>query len=390
MTDKFDISAHREAGLDTDALGRLSAAVRADIDKGINFGASIIVARGGVIGHRELMGTVAPNRAAAIDDRYLMMSLSKSFTAALVLRAIDQGRFTLDTRVADIIPEFGAGGKQRVTIRMLLTHTAGTFAGMLPPGMAPSELGDLSKFVHIVSAIPAANVPGERVVYNTAASYAMLGQILVVTDPAKRAFRDIARQDLFEPLGMMDTVYGLSPEDPRRVFVSYTEANTTAGTAQSLAAMNAGFIENAEIPAGSAFSTVDDVFRFAETLRKGGNSGNHRLLSPAILSYAALNHTGDMSNGAWDFWREAHGLPDYPANFSLLGGYVRGSGHFMNGAGYTASPGTFYAVGGGSTMWLVEPERDLTFIFLSAGFVEGLAHFDRLRRLSDLAIAACN
>jgi hypothetical protein len=40
-------------------------------------------------------------------------------------------------------------------------------------------------------------------------------------------------------------------------------------------------------------------------------------------------------------------------------------------------------------MWMVDPERDLTFVFLSAGFIEGLAHFQRLSRLSDLALAAC-
>jgi CubicO group peptidase (beta-lactamase class C family) len=73
----------------------------------------------------------------------------------------------------------------------------------------------------------------------------------------------------------------------------------------------------------------------------------------------------------------------------LLGGYVRGHGHHLSGAGVTASPGAFYAVGGGSTMWLVDPARDLTFVFMSAGFIEGLAHFERLQTLSDLALSCC-
>jgi CubicO group peptidase (beta-lactamase class C family) len=375
------------AGLNDAALARLDASIQADIDRGQIYGAQLMVARGGVPGHSKTFGTVAPGRAAAADDQYLMMSLSKSFTAALILRAADQGRFTLDTRVADILPAFGAGGKQRATIRMLLTHTAGTFAGMAPPGMRPDELGNLAKFVDVVSAIAATNVPGERVVYNTAASYAVLGQILVATDPAGRAFRDIAREDLFAPLGMHDTVYGLSPNAPRRVPVSYTPANTTPATSATLAAMNAIFVEHAELPAGSAFGTAADVLRFAENWRQRGSSNGCRLVSPALFHYACQNHTGSMSNGAWDFAREAQGRPDYPANFSLLGGYVRGDGFFQNGAGYTASPETFYAVGGGTTMWLVDPVRDLTLVFLSAGFLDGLAHFDRLRRIGDLAMA---
>jgi CubicO group peptidase (beta-lactamase class C family) len=113
-------------------------------------------------------------------------------------------------------------------------------------------------------------------------------------------------------------------------------------------------------------------------------------MSQAIFDYAAQNSTGDLSNGAWDFAREADGLPDSPANFSLLGGYVRGPGHVLSGAGFTASPEAFCAVGGGSTLWMVDPVRDLTFVFLSAGFVEGLEHLQRLSRLSDLALAACN
>ena len=78
----------------------------------------------------------------------------------------------------------------------------------------------------------------------------------------------------------------------------------------------------------------------------------------------------------------------FPANFSLLGGYVRGRGDYHTPAGRKASPSAMAAVGGGSTGWLVDTDRDLTFIFLSAGFVEGLKHPERLSRLSDLAIAA--
>ena len=81
-------------------------------------------------------------------------------------------------------------------------------------------------------------------------------------------------------------------------------------------------------------------------------------------------------------------FPDYPANFTLLGSYVRGTGEFLTPAGLTASPSALAAMGGGSTGWLIDTERDLTFIFLSAGFIEGLAHPRRLQRLADLAIAA--
>jgi CubicO group peptidase (beta-lactamase class C family) len=47
---------------------------------------------------------------------------------------------------------------------------------------------------------------------------------------------------------------------------------------------------------------------------------------------------------------------------------VRGEGHHITPFWLTASPATFGTVGGGSTMWMVDPERDLTFVYLSAGF----------------------
>jgi CubicO group peptidase (beta-lactamase class C family) len=213
--------------------------------------------------------------------------------------------------------------------------------------------------------------------------------MLVEIDPQGRSFRQIAREDLFEPLGMMDTNYGLATDAPRRVPVSFTESNTTPMTAMMAVLFNTAINESCEIPAGSAFSTTEDVFRFAEALRQGGNNGTYRLMSQSLFDYSCQNHCGDMTNGAWDFYAEANNMDSLPAKFSLLGGYVRGHGHHLTGAGVTASPGAFYAVGGGSTMWLVDPARDLTFVFMSAGFIEGLAHFERLQTLSDLALACC-
>lgn len=386
---QIDLEAVKSAGLDSEALARLDASIQSDIDKGNNFGASIIVARGGVIGHRRSFGTVAPERQAAEDDIYLAMSVSKSFTAALILQAIDHGRFSFDTRVADILPAFAAGGKQRVTVRQLLNHTAGVFAGIIPPpSVSPAEYGDLAKTVGAICPLPAMYTPGTRCSYTQSLGYSLLGQILVETDPAKRAFGDIACDDLFAPLGMADTRFGLAADNPRRVSVSYTEKLTAPSSAINQQFLNAAH-EGTEFPGWGAYTTVEDTFRFADALRRRGDNGSYRLMSQAMFDYAVQNSTGDMSNGAWDFAREAGGLPDYPANFSLLGGYVRGMGHNVSGAGFTASPGAFYALGGGSTLWMVDPARDLTFVFLSAGFIEGLEHFQRLCRLSDLALAAC-
>jgi CubicO group peptidase (beta-lactamase class C family) len=257
-----------------------------------------------------------------------------------------------------------------------------------PPPLGLTDMGNLAKVVAAVSAVPVAFVPGTQCAYAPSAGYAVLAQMLVATDPARRSFAAIAQQDLFEPLGMVDTRYGLPDDEPRRVPSFYTERKSTPATTAAANMLN-GFMGKGEIPAGNAYGTMDDAFRFAEVMRRRGSGDSYRLLSPALFDYACQNHTGTLSNGAWQFYLLEHGLPDFPANFSLLGGYVRGHGHYVTGAGQTASPRAFYAVGGGSTMWMVDPERDLTFVFLCAGLLDGLAHLARLQRLSDLALAAC-
>lgn len=49
----------------------------------------------------------------------------------------------------------------------------------------------------------------------------------------------------------------------------------------------------------------------------------------------------------------------------------------LNPTGHTASPSAIAAVGGASTSWMIDPDRDLTVVFLSAGFIEGLSHISR-------------
>lgn len=175
-------------------LDRFSAALQSGIDLGFWYGASMIVARDGKIGLQTIFGTVSPDgRAPAENHMYLMMSLSKSFTAALMMHAIDKGRFAMDTKIATVLPRFGANCKQDVTIRQLLAHTAGTFAGMVPPGLGPQALGTGEKAVDVILSLPAIYKPGTQCCYNPIASYATLAQMLVLTDPAQRSWSQIAR-----------------------------------------------------------------------------------------------------------------------------------------------------------------------------------------------------
>jgi CubicO group peptidase (beta-lactamase class C family) len=404
------------AGVDASALARLDASVQADIDAGLHTGASYLVARGGKVVHRVNVGTVAPHRPAASDDRYMLMSMTKAYTAVLALRAIDQGLFGLETRVDEVLPGFKAHGKQDATIRQLLCHTAGLPTAPVAPPLPMSAAGQLARHAKAICDLRPVYPAGTRCAYTSGTGYDALGQILVNTDTKRRSFQRIAQEELFGPLGMTNTSYGLAVDDPKRVPVAWTPMNEGPMSPIQGRTFNA-LGADAEYPCAGAFGTVDDVYLFIEAL-VGRAPGGVTLLSPALFDEARKNQTGDLKFEAilYDdriaMLRQLVGtvglikafgiaqamlgsrLTDelahnaYPANFTLLGGYVRGTGDHFAAAGRTASRGALSAAGYGTTGWMFDPERDLTFIFLSAGVVEGFAHPLRLERLCDLAIAA--
>lgn len=379
-------------GLDKEALARLGRSVQRDVDTGVNHGATVLVARAGEVGYLETFGHAdqKAGRQTAVDDIYLLMSTGKAYTAGLVLQLIDRGELSFATKVAEIIPEFGVRGKQRVTVAHLLTHTGGTWASFVPPppGQWGRSWGDMDEMTRLISAQQIAHRPGERVIYNPFASYNILGEIVRRLDADRRPFRQIAHDRIFGPLGMVDSSFGLGLDHPRRVPLRMAETTPGAAEVSVMESLNDLVDETFELPAGMVFGTIRDVFTWTEVLRRRGRHEGTRLLSQAIVDYAYQNHTGDKVNEFWDFNKESRDLAEFPANFSYGGGYVRGTGDHLSPFGLTSSPATFGAVGSGSTMWMVDPVRDLTFVFLSSGLLEGLHHFERMSRLADLALAS--
>lgn len=387
----LSITAADEAGMNEAALARLDDAIQGDILAGLYDGAVYIVARQGKVVRHVATGSTAlrSGRASGVDDLFCLMSISKSFTSAEILRFVDQGQLSLSTRISEVIPEFATKGKDAVTIFHALTHSGGIWAGFGPPPPLPfSAMGRLETYVPGICNTPLGYEQGTQVAYCPFASFAILGEILVRLDRKGRPFGQIVSEDLFAPLGMRSTRFGLARDAERRVDLVQRDAGPGGlSDPSTLDALNSLMDDKSEMPGAGAFGTAADVFRFAEMLRQQGSLDGYRYLSPAIVHYALQNHTGGMRNITWDYSRQMRGIPEYPANFALLHGYVRGKGHYLSPAGMTAAPEAFVSVGAG-TMFLIDPTRDLTFVYLTAGMMEGLAHFARLQRLSDLAIAA--
>jgi CubicO group peptidase (beta-lactamase class C family) len=348
----------------------------------------VLAARHGKVALHEAVGYAerASGREAKTDDVFHLFSVTKTFTAAAVLRCVDRGDIQLTTPVAEVIPEFGTKGKQRVTIAQLLSHTGGISADL--PFMPPNLLGDTEAVALAVSNQALQTKPGGIVSYSPIGAFAVLGEIVRRLDGGSRAFRDILHQEIFAPLGMKSTHLALRPDlVSRRVPVVVRDRTPGIIPPEALESINVMHSETFEMPGGGALGTAHDLFRWTELLRRRGELDGARILSPALLQFALTNQTGDEINHIFDGMCEARGWDQFPA-FLGLGFFLRGEGVFQMPFGLTASPGTFGGLGAGSTMFWVDPQRELAFVCLTTGVLEDSRNFERMQRLSDLVLAA--
>ncbi len=377
-----------ENGLDAERLQRLVDTIQADVERERYDGAVVVVARGGRIALHEAIGFAdrAQGRAARTDDVFLLYSVTKTLTSVAVLQKVDRGELSLTTPVAEVLPEFGVRGKQRVTVAQLLCHMGGLPAD-LPP-IAPDQLTNLEAVARAVSDQSLSARPGSVVSYSPIGAHAVLAEVVRRLDGGARPFRDVLAQDVFGPLGMKETSLGLRADlAARRVPIVVRDRNPGLFPAQVLEGMSLLIGEDSEIPAGGAFSTAHDLYRWAEALRRGGELDGARILSPGLLDYAAQNHTGDLSNDIFDGMREARGWEPFPGYIGL-GFFLRGEGLFPTYFGQTTSPRTFGGLGAGSTMFWIDPDRDLVFVCLTAGLLEESRNLDRMQQLSDLVVSS--
>ena len=112
-----------------------------------------------------------------------------------------------------------------------------------------------------------------------------------------------------------------------------------------------------------------------------------RILSPAMLKLARQVHTKDMPNQLYKRVAENAGWQVPPANQGI-GFQVRGTGVFHHLFGTLASPETFGNYGAGSTLFWVDPERDVSFACLTAGVMTQADNIERFQKLSDLVLSA--
>lgn len=383
-------------GLERRFLEILDATIRDDIARGDYHGANVIVARDGRSALRGSYGRAeaASGRFTAPTDIYRILSMSKGFTNALVLRALSEGKLMLSTRVVDLIPEFlgdepfRAARKDRINVAHLLTHRAGMPATP-NPGLGPDRFAVLADVIDALGSVDVVHEPGTNLNYSAAINHALLGEM------ARRAygaesFRQLVHDKIFAAVGMPHTRFGLPGEwRDRAVPLKVVAANDSWLKPEDIECLNEVVARaDAEMPWVGAVSTVDDVFAFTEMLRnRGRTTSGEQIIGEGVLDFATTNQTGDDINDLYGMVATARKWDPPPGNMGL-GFALAGTGTHARFFGPFVSPRTFGSYGAGSSLLWVDPVSGVSFCFLSSGVMDEGDNVARFQKLSSIAASA--
>ena len=228
--------------------------------------------------------TVPLARPLREDALFDVASLTKIVvTVTVCLRLLERGDLHLDQRVASVLPEFGAAGKDAITIRHLMTHTSGlpAWTNLHARGATRQDA------LRAVCAAPLERPVGSSVVYSDL-GFITLGAVL--QQVADQPLDKLAAQEVFRPLGMHDSRYRPSQKDRKRCVT--TEVQEERGGAVTGVVHD----ENAEAMGGVSghaglFTTCADLELFCRAWLGAGQLDGTRLLSPATVRAATREQT---------------------------------------------------------------------------------------------------
>jgi CubicO group peptidase (beta-lactamase class C family) len=243
-----------------------------------DFSGVVLLARRGNSVFSRAVG--AANRDFAIPNdirtKFNLGSINKLFTAAAILRLLEQGRVKLDIPIVAYLPSYpDADIARRITIEHLLTHTSGlgSYWEAIASRAAHNyvELGD---FIPLFAGVPLQSTPGEQYGYSNV-GYVILG--LIIEAVTARNYFEYVRTEIFRPLGMIDTEsWPLDMVVPNRA-TGYFRDERLSGAWRSNLFIVPAYRGNS---AGAGFSTAPDLTRFMTALAED------RLFSPATRANA--------------------------------------------------------------------------------------------------------
>jgi CubicO group peptidase (beta-lactamase class C family) len=367
------------AGFSQERLARIDRALQQYVDENRIAGAVALVLRDGQPVYQRAVGwsDKEAGRRMANDTIFRIASQTKAITSAAILTLMEEGKLGLNNPVSRFIPTFArttvsvrndsevalVPARRAITIRDLLTHTAGISYGTGPDVAALYEAKGLGPAagngwytadkdepicdtMERLGTLPFVSQPGESYVYGYNTD--ILG--CVVERASGMPLDEFVRTRITDPLGMKDTRFFLPPAERERLAVVYSSGSDDRVIRAPEGAKGQGaYIEGPRRSfAGGAglLSTAGDYARFLEMIRNGGALGAVRILSPRAVALMTTNQIGTLHSTA--------GL-GFGLGFQTTDRY---------GANGMDSVGAFGWGGAYGTMYRVDPQARLVMVLM--------------------------
>lgn len=319
------------------------------------------------------------------DTPISLFSASKAISALLAHKLVELGKLKLEDHVAYHIPRFAAKGKERVTVRQLLSHRAGI--PLLPiQDPDPDLLRHWDAIIDMLCAAAPADAKFQKQAYHALTAGFILGEL--VRRVSGRELPELLKEWIADPLGCKHLTYGLAPElrsqSPVNVFTGprpMWPINTFAKRILGVSFENAVEFSNSDaflsgvVPAGNIYASADDACRVFQMLLERGKFDGKRIFNADTVN-EARRPVGGM---------QIDGMLRIPIRYSA--GFMLGENPF--GLYGPKCQQAFGHLGFISVLCWADPSRDLSVAFLNTGKSVSPTGVLRLARVLGAISRAC-
>lgn len=230
------------------------------------------------------------------DTPFCAYSSAKAITATVVHMLAERGHFSLDDRVCEYLPTYTSHGKDRTTIRHVLTHSAGV---PFPTGPRPdvTKADDHEYALQKLGELRPLYRPGLVHMYHALTWGPLMREIIWRT--TGKEIRDILATEILDPLGFRWTNFGVAKQDLPLVAPSHATGRplppviaaafrkAIGGTVHEIIPYtNQPLFLSTIVPSSNTVSTADELSRFMEILRRGGELDGVRIMRPDTVRNA--------------------------------------------------------------------------------------------------------
>ncbi|AHG91626.1 beta-lactamase [Gemmatirosa kalamazoonensis] len=366
-------------GFAVDRLARIDSAFQRAVDRGEIAGAVALVWRDGQPVYEKAFGWAdrEAGRRMTTDALFRIASQSKALASVAVMQLVEEGKISLSDPVSRFIPAFArttvatrtdtgraiVPARRQITIRDLLTHTAGISYGtdsLVATLYAPTGLGPSAGYgwytadkdepicttMERLAAVPFVAQPGTQFVYGYNTD--ILG--CVVERASGMPLDRYLEARITGPLGMRDTFFFVPAEKRARLTAVYMSTDSAPARAPEGARGQGAYADGPRrsFSGGAGLvSTARDYARFLQALLDGGALGGARMLGPKTVALMTTNQTGTL------FSQTGQG---FGLGFQVL---------LTPGAdGRPESVGTFSWGGAYGSQYEVDPKERLVLVYM--------------------------